>query len=152
MAIEREAIVRRAERHLQQGRLDGAIDECARLVEAAPRDWNARNALGDLYARRGDTARATAQFLKVAQYLEQEGFLPRAAAVEWFERAAEAPAREASDNHAVLYALADALERCGEPARALAVLLELDADTSGYRDVSTRIETLRARVRREPLP
>ncbi|MSO45654.1 MAG: tetratricopeptide repeat protein, partial [Acidobacteria bacterium] len=38
--------------------------------------------------------------------------------------------------------LADALERLGEAARALAVLMELDADAGGYRDVRTRIDHL----------
>jgi len=81
MAIDRDAIVKRAERLLQQGRLDGAIGEYAGLVEARPHDWTARNALGDLYARRGDVADAVTQYLAFAGHHEAEGFLPRAAAV-----------------------------------------------------------------------
>jgi hypothetical protein len=42
----------------------------------------------------------------------------------------------------VLYDLAGALERMGEGARALAVLLELEADAGAYRDVRQRIELL----------
>ncbi len=42
----------------------------------------------------------------------------------------------------MLYDLAAALERLGESARALAILMELDADAGGYRDVRTRIEHL----------
>jgi len=42
----------------------------------------------------------------------------------------------------VLYDLADALERSGESARALAVLLEIEADAGGYRDVHQRVEVL----------
>lgn len=64
------------------------------------------------------------------------------AGVDWLERAAEAPAPVPDDGYAVLYDLATALERLGESARALAILMELDADAGGYRDVRSRIERL----------
>ena len=79
--INREESLKHAERLLRMGRLDGAIAEYARLVEDAPSDWNAINALGDLYLRAGDGARAAAQFILVADHLFAEGFLARAAAV-----------------------------------------------------------------------
>jgi hypothetical protein len=41
-----------------------------------------------------------------------------------------------------MYDLADTLQRSGEGARALAVLLELQADAGQYRDVASRIERL----------
>jgi len=59
--------------------------------------------------------------------------------VEWLERAAEAPAPSPAEGHDLLYELAGALEAQGESARALAVLMELDAEADGYRDVRTRI-------------
>ena len=81
MPIDREAALRKAEKFLRQGRLDGAIEEYARLVDDQPRDWNAINALGDLYARAGDPDLAVAQFTRVADHLFDEGFLPKAAAL-----------------------------------------------------------------------
>jgi len=66
-------------------------------------------------------------------------------AIEWFERAAEAPAPSAEDARALLYDLGAALETIGESARALAVFMELQADAGEYRDVSDRVEHL-ARV------
>ena len=63
-------------------------------------------------------------------------------AVEWLERAAEAPPLDADAGAALLYDLASALERSGESARTLAVLLELNADAPGYRDVGERIDRL----------
>ena len=62
--------------------------------------------------------------------------------VEWLERAAEAPAPSPEEGHRVLYELAGALEVKGESARALAVLMELEAEADGYRDVRTRITYL----------
>jgi tetratricopeptide (TPR) repeat protein len=63
-------------------------------------------------------------------------------AVEWLERAAETPAPTPGEGHAVLYDLAAALERLGEAERALAVLIELEADAGGYRDVAAWVQRL----------
>ena len=63
-------------------------------------------------------------------------------AVEWFERAAEAPAPSADAARSLLYELGDTLEIAGESARALAVFLELHADAGEYRDVGRRVERL----------
>jgi len=64
------------------------------------------------------------------------------AGVEWLDRAAEAHPETRDEGLAVLYDLADALDRLGETARALALLVEIDADAGEYRDVRVRIEQL----------
>ena len=81
MPIDREAVLRQAERLKGQGRFDLAIAEYVRLVEDQPRDWNTINALGDLYLRAGDPDRAVVQFVLIADHLFGEGFFPKAAAV-----------------------------------------------------------------------
>jgi tetratricopeptide (TPR) repeat protein len=81
VAVDRDATLKKAEKLLRQGKLDGAIEEYVRLVEDQPTDWNSINALGDLYVRGGDADRAVAQFTRVADHLFDEGFLPRAAAL-----------------------------------------------------------------------
>jgi tetratricopeptide (TPR) repeat protein len=63
-------------------------------------------------------------------------------AVEWMERAAEAPAASADAGLALLYDLAATLEGMGETARALAVFMELQADAGEYRDVAARVDRL----------
>ena len=63
-------------------------------------------------------------------------------AIEWFERAAEAPAPSSDAGRALLYELADTLEAQGETARALAVFLELQSDAGEYRDLPARLERL----------
>ena len=64
------------------------------------------------------------------------------AAVEWYERAAEAPAPTVEAGRELLFELAQTLETAGESARALAVYLELRTDAGNYRDVSVRIDRL----------
>jgi tetratricopeptide (TPR) repeat protein len=65
-----------------------------------------------------------------------------AAAVDWFERAAQAPATTTAEGLALLYELADALEQTGEAARALAICIELQSEAGRYRDVAERIDRL----------
>ena len=67
-------------------------------------------------------------------------------AIEWYERAVEAVAPTPMAHHALLYDLALALEAHGEGARALAVLLELQAEAGDYRDVSSRLEQLKVQM------
>lgn len=81
MPLDRDAILRQAEKLLRQGKLDGAIVEYVRLVEDQPRDWNSINALGDLYARAGQRDRAAAQYLRIADHLLSDGILAKAAAL-----------------------------------------------------------------------
>ncbi|HEX2342431.1 MAG TPA: tetratricopeptide repeat protein [Vicinamibacterales bacterium] len=102
----------------------GMPEEAIGALEAASRSprhrFDAASALARLYAQRGDFGKA----------------------VEWFERAAEAPAPTTDAGRALLYDLGVALEAAGEIARALAVFVELQADADRYRDVHARIGRL----------
>jgi tetratricopeptide (TPR) repeat protein len=102
----------------------GRIDEALPALQAAARAPRLRFAtasmLGRIFRKRGMTAQA----------------------IEWFERAAEAPAPSPGESHQLLYDLAEALETAGEVARALAICLELQADAGNYRDVTARVDRL----------
>ncbi|MGE3887296.1 MAG: tetratricopeptide repeat protein [Vicinamibacterales bacterium] len=79
--FDREGALKSAEKALRQGRIDAAIAEYVKVVEAQPRDWNSANALGDLYVRAGHTEKGIAQYLRIADHLASEGFYPKAAAL-----------------------------------------------------------------------
>lgn len=106
---------------------EGRLDDAVEALREAARDPHARLQASRLIARiareRGDLAEA----------------------VDWLERAAEAPAPTTETWQELLYELAEALEAEGESVRALAVLLELQTATPGYRDVEARISGLSAR-------
>jgi tetratricopeptide (TPR) repeat protein len=70
----------------------------------------------------------------------ERGMVPQA--IEWFERAAQAPAPTADEGHLLLYELAEMLESVDETARALAICLELQADAGNYRDIAARVDRL----------
>jgi tetratricopeptide (TPR) repeat protein len=69
-------------------------------------------------------------------------------AIEWYEKAVDAPAPSPMAHYALLYELATVLEASGEAARALAVLLELQAEAGEYRDLSSRLEQLKVQMGR----
>jgi len=81
VAIDRAATLKNAEKLLRQGKIEPAIAEYLRVVEDQPRDWNLANTLGDLYVRAGNVDKAVEQFTRIADSLNEEGFLPKASAI-----------------------------------------------------------------------
>lgn len=79
--FDREAALKSAEKALRQGRIDAAIVEYVKVVEAQPRDWNSANALGDLYVRGNQLDKGLQQFTRIADHLAAEGFYSKAAAL-----------------------------------------------------------------------
>ena len=108
----------------------GMIDDAVRELEQAARSPRLRFDASALLARllrdRGEVAHA----------------------IDWFERAAEAPAPTPEAGRQLLYELGQALEASGENARALAVYLELQADAGEYRDTAARVARLSSGTRR----
>ncbi len=79
--FDREAALKGAEKALRQGRIDAAIAEYVKVVEAQPSDWNSANALGDLYVRANQLDKGLQQFTRIADHLAGEGFYAKAAAL-----------------------------------------------------------------------
>jgi len=79
--IDRALTLRNAEKLIRQGKLDAGIAEYLRIVEDSPGDWNAKNTLGDLYARAGQTEKAIEQFTEIADNLSEEGSSAKAGAI-----------------------------------------------------------------------
>jgi tetratricopeptide (TPR) repeat protein len=109
-----------ARAYIEMGLTDDAIPALKTAAKSPSVRFEAASTLARLYRQRGE----------------------QAPAIEWFERAAEAPAPTVDDGRALLYELGTTLEEAGETARALAVFLELQAEGSEYRDVASRAERL----------
>ncbi|HEX7284416.1 MAG TPA: tetratricopeptide repeat protein, partial [Vicinamibacterales bacterium] len=99
---------------------DDAIKALEQAARSPRQRFDAASMLGRVYLQRHDTTHA----------------------IEWLERAAEAPAPTPDAGRALLYDLAQTLESVGEHARALAVFVELESESGGYRDVAGQIERL----------
>ncbi len=103
----------------------GMLDEAAEALEAAAHDP----------AQRYDASVAMVEICVTRR--DQAGI------IEWLERATEAAPTPAKRG-AALYRLGLALEHAGEPARALAIWLELQTLAPAFRDVSARIARLQS--------
>jgi tetratricopeptide (TPR) repeat protein len=116
-----------AEQQLKRGlalRREGRVDESIEAFAIASRSPRHRFTASSLIAR---------------IYRERDQL---SEAIEWFERAAQAPAATADDGYLLMYELADALEAAGEVSRALAVCMELQANAGEFRDVAERVDRL----------
>jgi tetratricopeptide (TPR) repeat protein len=138
----------------EPGDLDGVFE---RLRGEASR----RSDEADEQYKRGLALRAAGQFEEGIQALQAASRAPRLRfqsasligrmyrersmvpqAIEWFERAAQAPPPTADEGHLLMYELAEMLESVDETARALAICLELQADAGDYRDIAARVDRL----------
>jgi tetratricopeptide (TPR) repeat protein len=108
----------------------GMPDDAIKALEVAARSPRHRFRAGALLAK---------------MYVDRSDFNH---AIEWYERAAEAPSSDPNAHHALLYDLAAVLESQGEHARALAVFLELQSEVGDYRDLTARLEHLTAELKR----
>jgi tetratricopeptide (TPR) repeat protein len=106
--------------YIEMGMIDEAISALEVSAQSLRHRFRSGALIGKLYMDKGDTTHA----------------------IEWLERAAEAPAPTAAAAHQLLYELASALEAQGEGGRALAVFLELQAEAGEYRDLAARLEHL----------
>jgi tetratricopeptide (TPR) repeat protein len=102
----------------------GMIDECIGSLEEAAHSPRHRFEAASL----------------LAETLREQGRTREA--VEWYERAAEAPAPAAEAGRRLLFELGKTLADVGESERALAVFLELQADAPDYCDVAARVRRL----------
>jgi tetratricopeptide (TPR) repeat protein len=116
-----------AEKEYKRGlalRAAGDIDGCIKALEKASRAPKLRFGTSWLIAR---------------LYRDRD-MMPET--LDWLERAAQAPAPTTDESYQLLFELAEALEKAGEVARALAVCMELQSEAGSYRDVGTRIDRL----------
>jgi tetratricopeptide (TPR) repeat protein len=81
MAIKRDKILKTAEKLVQKGKLEQAIKEYEKLLDASPNDTNTINRLGDLYGRVGEIDQAVERYEQVADRFAEQGFLPKAIAI-----------------------------------------------------------------------
>jgi len=81
MAINRDKILREAEKLVQKGKIEHAIREYEKLLKANPNDANTINRVGDLYGRIGQVDRAIEMYERIADHFTEDGFTTKAIAI-----------------------------------------------------------------------
>jgi tetratricopeptide (TPR) repeat protein len=81
LAVNKRKILESAQKHLQRGALDKALEDYQTLVKADPKDSNVRLKVGDLHLKLGRAQDAIDSYLRVAQQFTNEGFDAKAVAL-----------------------------------------------------------------------
>ncbi|HEX6202315.1 MAG TPA: tetratricopeptide repeat protein, partial [Thermoanaerobaculia bacterium] len=81
MALQREQVVRNAEKLASRGRIDAAIREYRKVLAEAPDDVATLNRVGDLYARADRNDDAIKLYTQIAESYTEEGFFVKAIAI-----------------------------------------------------------------------
>jgi tetratricopeptide (TPR) repeat protein len=81
MAARRDKILRDAEKLVQKGKIELAIQEYEKVLKAYPTDVNTINKVGDLYLRVGRVDRAIELYERIADHFTQDGFATKAIAI-----------------------------------------------------------------------
>ena len=81
MAFNKDKVLQAAQELIAKGKIPDAIREYQRLLAQDPRDQNALNTVGDLYARSKNVTEAVRYYTKLADVYVKEGFLVRGIAM-----------------------------------------------------------------------
>ena len=79
--FNKQKVLSAAEKFVQQGKLPNAIAEYEKILKADAKDLTVSNTVGDLYARLGETDKATEQFKVVGDAYASQGFTVKAIAM-----------------------------------------------------------------------
>jgi tetratricopeptide (TPR) repeat protein len=129
----------KAERYLQQNKLQNAIAEYGKILQAEPRDLAILNTVGDIYSRLGQNEQAIERFRVVAEAYATEGVLLKSIAMykkivkldpnglPAMEKLAELYRKQGlvSDARSVLLQAAEAYTRKGQSKETLRLLKQL---------------------------
>ena len=81
MAINRDKILKGAEKLVQRGKIEPAIREYEKLLKLNPNDVNTINRIGDLHNRIGQVDRAVELYERIADSFAADGFANKAIAI-----------------------------------------------------------------------
>ena len=81
MAIDKNAVIKEAQKFAAKGQFDKAIAEWKKLVKESPNDANIFNTIGDLCLKKDAKADAVDAYKKAADILAADGFTSKAIAL-----------------------------------------------------------------------
>ncbi len=81
MAIDKNTIMKEAQKYVAKGQFDKAIAEWRKLLKESPHDANIFNTIGDLCLKKNSKAEAVDAYRRAADILAQDGFASKAIAL-----------------------------------------------------------------------
>lgn len=74
MALDKNTILKSAQKYTARGQLDKAIEEWQKLIQESPNDGNIYNTIGDLYLRNNSIQEAVSAYIKAGDSFYKAGF------------------------------------------------------------------------------
>ncbi len=74
MALDKNTILKNAQKYTARGQLDKAIEEWQKLIQESPNDGNIYNTIGDLYLRNNSIQEAVSAYIKAGDSFYKAGF------------------------------------------------------------------------------
>ena len=81
MAVDKNTIIKEAQKHVARGQFDKAIAEWKKLLKETPNDANIYNTIGDLCLKKDSKPEAVEAYHKAANLLAADGFTSKAIAL-----------------------------------------------------------------------
>ena len=81
MAIDKNTVIKEAQKFAAKGQFDKAIAEWKKIVKETPNDANIFNTIGDLCLKKNSKAEAVDAYKKAADILTSDGFTSKAIAL-----------------------------------------------------------------------
>ncbi|MGC1456318.1 MAG: tetratricopeptide repeat protein [Nitrospirota bacterium] len=81
MAVDKNTIIKEAQKHVAKGQFDKAIAEWKKLLKETPNDANIYNTIGDLCLKKDSKSEAVEAYHKAANLLAADGFTSKAIAL-----------------------------------------------------------------------
>lgn len=81
MAVDRNTVIKEAQKFASKGQFDKAIAEWRKLVKESPNDANLFNTIGDLCLKKNSKAEAVDAYKRAADLLAEDGFTSKAIAL-----------------------------------------------------------------------
>ncbi|MGH7286959.1 MAG: tetratricopeptide repeat protein, partial [Myxococcota bacterium] len=144
MAINKRKILESAQKNLQRGAVDKALEDYRTLLKADPHDSNVLLKVGDLYLKQGKRDEAMNAYVRVAQQFTREGFDAKAVALY------KQISRLDPKRHDVCVPLADLYARMGLVSDAIASLQTAADAAYRARDKDDALELLRRMAALDP--
>ena len=74
MSLDKNTILKNAQKYTARGQLDKAIEEWQKLIQESPNDGNIYNTIGDLYLRNNSIQEAVSAYIKAGDSFYKAGF------------------------------------------------------------------------------
>lgn len=81
MAFNKGKVLQNAQKYIQQGKYEQAIEEYKKIIQDNPKDWNTYIQIGNLYQKIGKNSEAITYLKKVADFYIKDGIYMKAIAL-----------------------------------------------------------------------